>query len=545
VLSDLRVRDLGVIDDLTLQLEPGMTAITGETGAGKTLVVEAVELVLGGRAVAGLVRAGAAEALVEARFVVVDDGDAEREVVLGRSIPLSGRSRAWLDGRMATVGALSDASEGLLDVHGQHERESLLSQAAQRRALDAFAATDLGPLTEARRHLASVDEQLAALGGDPQQRAREADVLGHQAAEIAAAHLRDGEEADLRAEEARLSDLGAHRAAASVALAALDGEQPGNDSVLELLGAASDALGDRAPFADVAARLRGAQADLSDLASELRRAVETWEDDPAALADVQGRLHMLADLRHKYGPTLSDVIAFGAEAERRLEALAAAAGRAEELAAARETAVRAVADAEGHVRAVRQRAAPDLADAAGRRLAELAMRGARFEISVGDDGPGDDVVFGLGANPGEPVQPLARVASGGELARSMLALRLVAREGPDTMVFDEVDAGVGGAAALSLGRALREVARDRQVLVVTHLAQVAAFADQQIAVRKHVRGGRTLTTAETLGDDERVVELSRMLSGHPDSATARAHAEELLASAQGAGASTTAGRAVD
>ena len=514
MLTELRVRNLGVIEDLTLALGPGMTALTGETGAGKTLLVEALQLVLGDRATPGLVRAGSDEALVEARFVTGDD-----EVVLARAVPATGRSRAWVDGRMAPVAALSEVAGGLVEIHGQHDQQSLLSAAAQRRALDDFAGADPEPLARCRRELAEVTARLAGLGGDERQRAREADVLRHQLDEIDRAQLAGpDEDAALAADEERLADLGAHRDAAAQALVALDADQ--------WLGTAVGALGGRPPFAEWEDRLRAAAAEVADVATDLRRVVDTWEDDPVRLAEVQARRRLLGDLRRKYG---DDVAAFAEDGRRQLADLVGTAAAVVALEEQRGRAAAAVTAAEAALRRVRQKAAPGLATAAGNRLRTLAMPDARFDVAVDDHGAGDGVRFLLAANRGEPPQPLARVASGGELARAMLALRLVASGGPDTMLFDEVDAGVGGAAALALAAALAEVAGQRQVLVVTHLAQVAAFADRQVAVAKVVRDGRTATTATALDHDDRVVELSRMLSGHPDSATARAHAEELLA----------------
>lgn len=528
MLVDLRVRDLGVIEDLTLRFGPGMTALTGETGAGKTLVVEALHLVLGGRGGTGLVRSGRPEAVVEAAFVEEGPGGTEHELVLGRSVPATGRSRAFVDGRMVPLATLAEAASGLVDIHGQHEHQSLLAPAAQRRALDVFAGADTAGLRQARQALAAVERELASLGGDEHQRARDADILRYQLDEITRVGVTDpDEELALVAEEERLADLGAHRAAAEEALRQL--EDAGGS-----LAAAARLLGDRATFEPWAGRLAPLVAETADVASDLRSATYEWEEDPARLEEVQGRRRQLADLRRKYGATLADVLAFAAETGDRLDALSSVAERAEALAAERERCRAEVADQEEALRQVRAAAAPAMAAAVTARLADLAMAGARVEVSVAGTGSGEPVRFGLGANPGEPVQPLAKVASGGELARTMLALRLEAGGGPAVMVFDEVDAGVGGAAALALGRALREVATHHQVLVVTHLAQVAAFADHQVVVTKEVRDGRTVTGASVLDPESRVVELSRMLSGHPDSETARAHAAELLALGAGA-----------
>ncbi len=531
MLTDLHVRDLGVIEDLTLSFGPGMTVLTGETGAGKTLVVEALQLVLGGRANPGMVRAGAAEALVEARFAL-GEGDEAREVILTRSVPAEGRSRAWVDGRMAPLAALGEVAAELVEIHGQHEHRALVTPAAQRNVLDAFAGTDLSRVRAIRSQLHALDEALAGLGGDAKQRAREADVLRYQVEEIAGAHLVDpGEEAGLRLEEDRLADAAAYRDAALEALELLD---PGGEGgAVDLLGRAGGVLAGRASFESYHARLAAAAVELSDLARTLRDEVEGWEDDPQRLVDVQERRRLLAELRRKYGEDLAAVMAYGREGAVRLAALENSEGEAERLQAERDVRLAELADAEGAVRAVRARAAGSFAEQVGERLGALAMAGARLEVRVAPTGAGEPVEIALGANVGEAVQPLARAASGGELARAMLAIRLVGLGGPQTMVFDEVDAGVGGAAALALGEALHEVGRDRQVLVVTHLAQVASQADAQISVVKGESRGRTVTTATGVQGEERVTELSRMLSGHPDSDAARAHARELLGASHG------------
>jgi DNA repair protein RecN (Recombination protein N) len=532
VLTELRVRDLGVIEDLTLALGPGMTALTGETGAGKTLLVEALQLVLGGRAQPGLVRAGAVEALVEARFVV-GAGAAEREVILARSVPAEGRSRAWVDGRMAPLGALGEAAADLVEIHGQHEHRALVTAAAQRDVLDAFAGTDLSRLRALRSQVRALDEALAALGGDTPQRAREADVLRYQLDEIAAAGVEDpDEEAALRREEDRLADATAYREAAAHALELLD-PALGEGGARELVGRAEAALGARPAFTSLVERLGAAAVELSDVARSLRDELEAGEDDPGRLAAVQERRRALSGLRRKYGEDLQAVLDYAAAAAVRLAALEDAEGEAARLGAERERRLAELAEAETAVRAVRARAAGRFGRQVGARLSALAMPGARLEVSVAPEGPGEPVELRLGANVGEAVLPLARAASGGELARAMLAIRLVSLGGPQSMVFDEVDAGVGGAAALALGEALHEVARARQVLVVTHLAQVASQADAQVSVVKGAAGGRTVTTATLVRGEARVTELSRMLSGHPGSDAARAHARELL----GAGAS--------
>ncbi|MDQ3574150.1 MAG: AAA family ATPase [Actinomycetota bacterium] len=557
MLLELRIRDLGVIARADLVLEPGMTAVTGETGAGKTMLVEAIELLVGGRADAALVRAGAGEAWVEGRFVVED-----REIVLARAVPAAGRSRAYVDGRMAPVAALAEAGAGLVDLHGQHAHQSLLATATQRAALDAFGAVDHGPLTSAKERLRSIDEALGALGGDEGSRIREIDLLRFQLAEIDAAALTDADEdAALEAEEERLADALAHRQAATVAAEALGGDGGASDAV----GAALGAVARRAPLASLAERLQALVAEMAEVATDLRAAAESLEEDPERLARVRERRSLLHHLARKYAPargqgtpgrgapgrgSLADAIAFGEEARDRLDVLESHAERAAALEHQRGQALADLNRAGARVGEARRRAAPRLAQAVEARLRQLAMAEACLEILVGDD-PGDEVTFLLGANRGEPALPLARVASGGELSRAMLAARLVLgrrRSGPTwpaTVVFDEVDAGVGGQAALAVGRSLAmlagaAVAGDgsptgdspsggRQVLVVTHLSQVAAYADHQVAVHKCERAGRTMAEAQVVDGEARVLELSRMLSGQPESSAARGHAEELLA----------------
>ena len=576
MLLELRVKELGVISDLALLLGPGMIALTGETGTGKTLVVEAIELLLGGRADPVLVRPGAEEAVIEGRFSGAQGDDGEDDLVLTRTVPVSGRSRAYINGRMSPLSALDLAAGTLIDLHGQHSHQSLLSSAAQRAGLDAFARIDLAAIAQARQRIRGAVDALAGLGGDAASRAREQDMLAFQVKEIDAANLSDpDEDRHLAAEEELLADARAHRDAAQGAEAALSED----GGVTDALGAAVASLAGHPPLSTVHERLQAVAIELGDVASELRTLVDALEDDPDRLAWIRDRRQLLRQLRRKYGETVADVMAYGESARKRLCELDSYEQEAARLEQQRDAATTDLADAETAVGRQRRAAAPRLAAAIEEQLRTLAMPRARVAVEVGDDRAGDDVTWLLGANPGEPALPLAKVASGGELARTMLAVRLVlgpagagspptqtpehstksapvatagrpagatnrgAGAGGDeatnrddartripvtTLVFDEVDAGIGGEAALAVGSALAALARHHQVLVVTHQPQVAAFADHQIAVAKEERDGRTIATARRLDQAERIVELSRMLSGQPDSATARHHAEELL-----------------
>jgi DNA repair protein RecN (Recombination protein N) len=553
VLLELHVVDLGIVADLTVVLGEGMTAITGETGAGKTLLVEALELLVGGRADTGLVRDGATEARVEGRFADPDTGD---EIVLARVLPRDGRSRAYIGGQLATVGQLAETGTRLVDLHGQHAHQSLLDPAVQRRALDRYAGEPatraLAAYRAARAAAREIDEQLAALGGDARARARELDLLRFQSEEIAAAGITTAtEDDDLAAEEALLGDAAAHREALARAYEALEGP------ALDALGQAVAALDGRAPFADLAARVRALQAEVADVEHDLRTVVDAVEENPERVDAVRRRRQLLHDLMRKYGDTLADVTAYGRETGARLAELEGY----EERAAALETARREHADAaEAAGRALsdaRRVAAEPLARAVEEHLHDLAMPQARLEVAVEpaeatDDGV-DRVTFMLAANPGESARPLARAASGGELSRAMLAVRVVLTEAPPTLVFDEIDAGIGGEAGVAVGRLLSAIAGRHQVMCVTHLAQVAAFADTQVVVEKQVMldgkvtddadGARTVAAARVVDGDERVGELSRMLAGDGASDHARRHAAELLAGRRGAVPTRAAGRA--
>lgn len=526
MLVELAVQNLGVIPEARIPFGPGLTALTGETGAGKTMVVEALHLLLGGRPDPGRVRVGEAEASVEGLFAVGDT-----EWVLRRRVPAEGRSRAYVNGELATAATLAELAPTLLELHGQHAQQALLQPRAQRGALDRFAGVDRDEFVAARRQVSELMRAVEELGGDERARARELDLCRFQVDEIDAVAPVPGEEELLEAEEELLGSALRHQRVGHQAVALLSDEGAAQDQVAR----AADLLGPGAPFETLARRLVDVGAELADCSAELRGLVDSIEPDDERLEQVQQRRHQLVQLRRKYGDTLEEVLAHREEVARRAEELGShdevLARRSEELARAR-----AELDAVGRrLGDARRDAAPRLAQEVTAHLGRLALPGALVEVHVADDeehpGAGEVVELRLAANPGAAPAGLARVASGGELSRVMLALRLVLSEGPPTMVFDEVDAGIGGEAATSVGRALAELAGSRQVIVVTHLPQVAAFADAQVLVHKEHGATSAETTTTVLDDRRRVVELSRMLSGSPDSDVARRHAEELLAAA--------------
>jgi len=566
MLIELSVQNLGVVERLVLRPGAHMTVVSGETGAGKTLVVGAIALLCGGRAEGSMVRPGAAEAVVDGRFEV--DGT---EVVLSRVIPASGRSRAYRNGRPVTVGELAELGAALVEIHGQHDHQRLLTAPAQRAALDAFAGSDVQRLREVEARVRELSAQLGELGGDERQRARQADLVAFQLDELTRADLNDaGEDDALRTLEATLGAAGELRAAGNAAVEELGGEGGSRDR----LGAARAQLVDHEIFADAAVRLDALIIEVDELLGDLRARTEELVDDPERLAGVQQRRRHLTELRRKYGATLAEVIA---ERDRLAGEAASLAGADERLGVLSAELAEACRDCEALARRVggqRRSAAPELAAAVAAHLPELGLAKAQVEVAVAepdegasegakdstDDEPdglgagseqpvdglapgfwrrvtalaGERVTFQLAANPGVPTGPLAKVASGGELSRVMLALRLVLSGGPPVAVFDEVDAGVGGEMAIGVARSLAAVAADRQVLVVTHLAQVAAMAGTHVALAKEQRNGMSVTELTVLDDPaHRRVELARMLSGSPDSPAALGHAEELLASLGG------------
>jgi len=535
MLHELHIESMGVIERLDLVLTAGLTAFTGETGAGKTMLVEAINLLVGGRADPSVVRPGGGEARVEGRFVVDDD-----EYIVARVIPTDGRSRAYVNGRLATATNLAELGARTVDLHGQHAHQSLLTTAAQRDALDRFCSTDLQPLRAARARLVEIDAALAALGGDQRSRAREIDLLRFQLGELSDAAISDADEDErLSAEEDTLADAAAHREAGQLAVDALTGSVEGVDGapadrpVADAFGVALRAIAGRAPFDEYSVRLEALAAETTELGRDLRAFTEALDEDPERLAEIRQRRQLLHDMRRKYGESLADVIAFHEEARQRLSELESYDERVAALERDRESAVKAERTAAATVAKIRKAGASKLGTAVRDVVRSLAMPHAEVDVVVGDEAPGDDVAFLIAANPGLPMLPLSRVASGGELARTMLALRLVLTEAPETLVFDEVDAGIGGAAATAVAEALARLGRRHQVMVVTHLAQVAALADSQIVVSKTVsdsEAGETTTVAHAraVDGDERIDEIARMLSGEQAGASARRHAADLL-----------------
>ena len=566
----MRIRGLGVIDDAVLELSAGLTVVTGETGAGKTMVVQGLALLFGGRADAGRVRPGSARAVVEGRLLLAAghpavnralDAGAELDdttLLLSRAVGADGRSRAHLGGRSVPVGVLAELGEQLLAVHGQSDQQRLLKPAEQRAALDRYAGASVTELRDRFRadwaRWRDVQALLAELTTAATERQRESELLRLGLAEVAAADPLAGETASLGELIERLANADDLRAAAGRAQAALTGEELDQPDALGLVTAARRALDGASQhdpgLAALATRVAEAGHLLADAAADLASYAASVDADPSQLAAAQERLAVLTALVRRHGAQdVEGVLAWAAEASERLEHLDGSDERISGLHSEQVRLSTSLGLLAEQLSAARAAAAAHFGAAVTAELVELSMPHAQvtaqvsqrpapdglavgaLRLAAGPDGV-DDVELLLVPHPGAPPRPLHKGASGGELSRVMLAVEVVfAGSNPvPVMVFDEVDAGVGGKAAVEVGRRLARLARDHQVLVVTHLPQVAAFADRHLVVRKADDGAVTSSGVVSLDGPERVAELSRMLAGL-DSGLARGHAEELLAAA--------------
>ncbi|AXE25800.1 DNA repair protein RecN [Streptomyces globosus] len=576
VLEEMRIRSLGVIDDAVVELSPGFTAVTGETGAGKTMVVTSLGLLLGGRADPALVRIGAKAAVVEGRIVMrpgapaavrAEEAGAELDdgaLLISRTVSAEGRSRAHVGGRSVPVGLLGELADDLVAVHGQTDQQGLLRPARQRQALDRYAgdavAVPLEKYGAAYRRLRAVAAELEEITTRARERAQEADLLRFGLEEIAAVEPVPGEDTELAAEAERLGHAEALASAAQIAHAALAGdvEDPeGVDATTLVAGAhrALEAVRSHDPvLGALAERIGEVQILLADVAGELAGYADDLDADPLRLAAVEERRAALTQLTRKYGDSVDAVLEWAQTSAARLLELDGDDERIAELTAERDGLRAELSQLAQALTDARVEAATRFAAAVTGELASLAMPHARVTIDIRqaeaadeDDGVevggravaygptgADEVELLLAPHPGAQPRPIAKGASGGELSRVMLAVEVVfAGSDPvPTYLFDEVDAGVGGKAAVEVGRRLAKLAKSAQVVVVTHLPQVAAFADRQLLVEKTNDGSVTRSGVTVLEGEARIRELSRMLAGHEDSVSARAHAEELLAAAR-------------
>jgi len=592
MLVELSIQNIAIIDRLRVTFEPTLNALTGETGAGKSIIIDALGAVVGGRTSPDMLRSGEERARIEAVFdvtdrddpalrAVLDEAGIEHEdgtLILSRDLQSNGRSVARINGQTVTVGLLGRVGERLVDIHGQSAHLSLLRPATHLDFLDAYAG-----LMERRAELATLVHRVrqirverAALEQDDRELARRTDLLRFQVDEIASASLEADEDEALRAERTRLSNASNLQVIADTVYRTLrEGTPPRGTSVVEGLRDVAKNLGELARLDPALAEAESEVGEmvylLEDVAATVRTYRDTVEDNPARLADVEERLALIRDLERKYGGTVAEVLAFGEEAERELAMLEGSEERLAQLRDQELVVLRQIGTRAGTLSLARQKAATRLAKAVEAEIAHLAMGRTRFTVLQtqeeaaegapvgGDDGHArylafdargvDRVEFLIAPNAGEAPKPLARIASGGETARLMLALKsvLAAADATPTLVFDEVDVGIGGRSGQVVGETLAALARTHQVLCITHLAQVAAFADGHFRIIKRDVRGRTISDVEQLDEPERIEELAAMLDGVPITPVARASARDLAerAAARKATTETTRQPAAD
>ncbi len=544
MLCELRAAGLGTIEDLVISFEPGFNVVTGETGAGKSLIVGALGLLLGGRADKDALRPDVAEAEIEGRFKsnpeaagVLDDAGIppEDEIVLVRRIGKSS-SKAYANGRMVTAGLLAQVGATLVEVVGQHSSRLLVQSDTQRDALDRFGGTEVRnageSLARTFRKYQDCQRELSGLVADPAQLARECENLEYQAREIDQASLEPAQDRVLQSEVQALANAEMLGSEVSQAQRLADDARDLLAQSAQRISGLTDIVGDA--LVPVASSLDTATVNAEEALTQLRSYLQTCEVNPDRLAEAQDRLALINDLKRKYGPELDDVITYGQEALTKAQALRRADETRAELVAKSDAAWGELKLEAEALTALRTRVAGEITAGIQRRLEALAMPQAKFcvEVVSGEsiDRHGADAVrFMFGAGSDMPLRPMAKVASGGEVSRVMLAVaaELAGLGQSSSLVFDEIDLGTGGEVATTIGEMLMLLARDRQLVAITHLAQVASFANHHVGLHKSAKG----TQARVLRATDRVVELSRMLSGSPNSIRARQHAEELLARA--------------
>ena len=550
MLTTLRIKNLALVSDLTLELQPGCNAITGETGAGKSIILGALNLVLGERADRSLIRSGEESCLVEAVFDVKKlraplksfleenglEPCEENQLVLKRTFTSTGTNRQFINGSPTTLNTLATLGEWLVDMHGPHDHQSLLHPMKQLLILDAFGGLEKTrqSFSELMRRRSLLENEKSVLIVDEKTYAQRLDLLRFQVDEISAARLQPDEDKSVEEEYNRASNAAK---LLQLSQAALDALSESETSLLTQSGVIGRVLAELQRVDAGAANLVGLHTQFAELLRELQSAVSHYADkvdvDPARLAEMEERLNLLHSLKRKYGATLAEVIAFGDDAKQKLTALESRDVELARLNAALEKLNAEILSAGKKLSAARKQVIPQLAKAVSSQLKDLGFRQSKFDVAIDSasepSASGLDVVeFQFAPNPGEPAKPLRAIASSGEMARVMLALKtvLAAEDEIPVLVFDEVDANIGGETANAVGEKMKQIAANRQVFCITHLPQVAAPADAHYVVTKLVANGRTISEIKLLDKKSRVTELARMLGGQSD--VARRHAEALL-----------------
>lgn len=539
MLAELHISNFAIINDLEICFRDGLMIFTGETGAGKSIILDAINVLVGGKVESTMVRDGAERASLEAAFIIPAETKPEIEdilrreelfedtntLTLAREIRVEGRAVARVNGRSVNVGLLKELGAYLVDIHGQSEHLSLLDVRSHLGLLDRFAGVELerADYKAVFQQLTAVRKDLKELREMEQESARRIELLTFQSQEIDTVQLNPGEDEELEQERSRLANAESLTASSQQAIVLLDESGPDASSAADLLGQAQQLLSSLArtdasqqPLAD---QLELLNEQLADVSTNLRNYLESIEYNPRRLEQVENRLEMINQLKRKYGSSIEAVFQFGVKAHQQLETIANASERIAEL-EARELELHAAAKQKASILSEKRKtAAESLSRAVEAELADLNMKGARFAVSFGEESEvaltsnGMDMVeFLISPNPGEGLKPLVKIASGGETSRLMLALKNVLAQADfvPTLIFDEIDQGIGGRVGFVVGEKLWHLGRNHQVMCVTHLPQLAAFGDQHFKVRKHVAEGRTITEVDALEDNGRIVELAQM-----------------------------------
>lgn len=559
MLKELQIRDFALIEDLELSFYSGFSVLTGETGAGKSIIIDALSLLTGARASSEVIRTGAERAWISGAFTPTSgalqlleewglrDGD---ELIISREININGRSKCWINGRLATVNQLSSLGEQLVDIVGQHDSQSLLRPENHVQLLDNYGGRDHGYVLEQADRLASAWQELRAeqrrLQSDERERIRRMDLLAYQIEEIEAAELQPGEDEQLEKERSRLANLDRIRKAVHYAVGLLGESAAEGEPLLDTLSSIGSELERAAsldpPLEPLTQRYLELLINFQELYRELRDYLDDLPADSGRLNEVEERLELLDRLKRKYGNTVEEILSYGQRAREELEALQNAEVRAEGLQAECQRLEQEWLNWADKLSQSRRKLAKELEQRIKAELSDLAMDGTRFEVHFLPRqeqqpalGGREEVEFLMTANVGEDLKPLAKIASGGELSRVMLALKAILAQAEQipTVVFDEVDTGLGGRTAVKLGEKLRSLGEVRQVLCVTHLPVVASFGTHHYSVQKLASENRTVVQVSLLEPEERVAELTRMLGGSADEQVTSEHARELLRRTEG------------
>ena len=553
MLLELSIENFALIERLRLRPGAGLNVLTGETGAGKSIVIDAINAVLGERMGPDVIRSGAPRASVEAAFDLSEADDRRRELIeagvldaeesmlaVSRDFSTGGKNQCRVAGRLSPVSLLREVGRNLVDVHGQHEHQSLLNADSHIEILDDWCGRAVGDLRDEcaaiDRRRRQLSRELAALRMGEREKAQRLDLLRFQAEEIAAARLQDGEEEELQNERRRLANM--ERLMSQVAelreiLSGDAGDVPGAvDALGRAARLAADASRDDAALEPLVQSLDSALYTVQDAVQEVAAYHENLETNPTRLEEVEDRLELIRSLRRKYGDTITEILALEEQITREIAKVEGAEERELEISGLLDQITRQLDQVAAKLTAARKKGAAALEQRIGSELADLALAGACFQVRIEPIEPGssgaDRVEFLFSANPGEPARPLARIVSGGEMSRIMLALKslLASSVGVPTVIFDEIDVGVGGRTGEAIGAKLQALGAAAQVICVTHLPQIAAMADQHFRVIKEVNEGRTTVRVAELSHDERLEELSRMLGGGKQ--TALKHAQDML-----------------